>query len=89
MGNRTSDRKEIFQLLRSANHLIPYTDEYGNQVILNPVKHFVYQRPYKNDAYNRELSSIAQKYSEYLKRQKKETPRAQEVISEIGVEVID
>jgi hypothetical protein len=75
MGNRSSGRKEIFELLRSANHLIPYTDEYGNQTMLNPVKHFVYHRPYKNVAYNRELMSIAQKYSEYLKHQKEETKK--------------
>jgi nicotinamide mononucleotide adenylyltransferase len=86
MGNRSSGRKEIFELLRSANHLIPYTDEYGNQTMLNPVKHFVNQRSYKNVAYNRELVSIAQKYNEYLKHQKevsKEVPATDGVVAEV------
>ena len=80
MGNRTSGRKEMYNLLRERNHLVPYTDEYGNQTMLNTTKHFVQQKPYKHDGYNRELSGIAQKFTEYMKSKREENMKKSEVI---------
>ncbi len=78
MGNRTSGRKEIFEVLRGGNTLKAFNNEYGHQIMLNPVKHFLYQRAYKCDVYNRELLSISQKYNEFMKNKKAEATKSLE-----------
>lgn len=60
-------RKNMYKILRESNLLKEVADNHGNPVVINPVKHFLKQSPYRNTAFNRELISIAQKYTEYLK----------------------
>ncbi len=49
------NRHKIIKALREKNNLIEVVDRFGRIVILNPIKHFLFERPYKNEEYQREL----------------------------------
>ena len=65
-------RKNYFKILRETNLIRPFIDYYGNEIMINPVKHFLKQEPYKNLEMNKEMVEIAKRFSSYINNIKKE-----------------
>jgi len=64
---RLGSRKNIYKILRTGNFLESFNNHYGKGVLLNPVKHFLMQKPYKTDEYNIVLQRAVRQYTEYVK----------------------
>ena len=66
-------RHKILKALHSGNHLVEINDRRGNPIILNFMKHALYQRPYKNFDYQVEmLRRLQKKWEENQKKKEKE-----------------
>lgn len=63
---RLGSRKNMYKILRETNYIQPFVDTYGNEIMINPVKHFLKQTPYKNIAMNKTLMEITKKFSSYI-----------------------
>jgi len=48
-------RHEVIKTLQKKNYLVEIVDRFGRSVILNTKKHFLYDRPYINEEYQKEL----------------------------------
>ena len=48
-------RHEVIKTLQKRNYLVEIIDRFGRSVILNTKKHFLYDRPYINEEYQKEL----------------------------------
>lgn len=59
-------RRNMYKILRETNYIQPFVDNYGNEILINPVKHFLKQTPYKNTAMNKTLMEITKKFSSYM-----------------------
>lgn len=63
---KLGSRKNMYKILRETNYIQPFIDTYGNEIMINPVKHFLKQAPYKNIAMNKTLMEITKKFSSYI-----------------------
>jgi len=77
---KLGSRKRIYEILRDTNLLQPYNNYYGKEILLNPVKHFLMQRPYKSQEYNKVLQKIAQQYAKFIKKEL-ENKRSNKIIT--------
>ena len=64
---RYGSRRKMFKILRDTNYLQPFVNNQGYEIIINPVKHFLKEEPFKDLQYNRALMDIARKFSSFLK----------------------
>jgi len=58
------DRHKIIKSLREKNTLVEIITRGGKEVVLNPYKHFLYKKPYKNQEYQKELWRFMRKKGE-------------------------
>lgn len=66
-------RHKIIKALRGGKHLETILDSRNNIVILNFMKHALYQKPYKNYDYQMEmLRRLQKKWEEHQKNNKEE-----------------
>ncbi len=63
---KLGSRRNMYKILRETNYIQPFVDSYGNEILINPVKHFLKQTPYKNTAMNKTLMEITKKFSNYV-----------------------
>jgi len=75
-------RKAMYKILREENHLQLFVDEYGQEIMLNPVKHFLKKEPYVNKAYNKRLVEVGQKYAAYVKSLQGKDPDINEGVNQ-------
>lgn len=55
LKNNVKNRHLIIKALRENNHIQHIVDKKGNIIALNMMKHYLYQMPYANKEYNREM----------------------------------
>jgi hypothetical protein len=68
MGNKNKGfGKQIKKILREDVGLKTVINDKGNEIIINPLKHFLLQKQYKCDKNKEELLTIIKQYTEYLK----------------------
>jgi hypothetical protein len=65
-------RKNMYMILRETNFIQPFINGYGQEILINPVKHFLKQKPYKHAEMNRAMLDIAKKFTSYVESLKKE-----------------
>lgn len=59
--------KQTKKILREEVGLKTIINDKGNEIVINPLKHFLLQKPYKCDRNKQELLTIIKQYTEYLK----------------------